>query len=144
MEYDENFTRSFMKRTLSLARDYDGPLDATLLINCLLGLLIVPKEALIEDIPTTPFESLQEWGINPSSIKMVGRCEFGHENNPNLRQLVRKLRNAVAHFRIEPRHESGRVVGYIFQDRGGFHAEISLAEIKSLVEKLAEHIEAKA
>lgn len=144
MEYDPDFARSFMRRTLALARDYDGPLDATLLINCLLGLLIVPKEALIEKIPTTPFELLQEWGINPSSIKMVGRCEYGHKHQPNLRQLVRRLRNAVAHFRIEPHHNNGKVVGYSFRDQSGFHAKISLDEIRVLVEKLAAHLEAQA
>lgn len=144
MEYDPDFARSFMRRTLTLARDYDGPLDATLLINCLLGLLIVPKEALVEKIPTTPFESLQEWGINPNSIRRVGRCEYGHEHRPNLRQLVRRLRNAVAHFRIEPKHEAGQVVGYSFRDQSGFHAEISLTEIRGLVEKLAAHLEAQA
>jgi len=144
MEYDPDFARSFMKRTLTLARDYDGPLDATLLINCLLGLLIVPKEALVEKIPTTPFESLYDWGIYPESIKRVGRCEYGHEHRPNLRQLVRRLRNAVAHFRIEPKHEAGQVFGYIFRDQSGFHAEISLPEVRSLVEKLAAHLEAQA
>jgi len=144
MEYDRDFARSFTRRTLTLVGDYDGALDATLLINCLLGLLIVPKETLVDKIPTTPFESLQEWGINPNSIRKVGRCEFGHEHRPNLRQLVRRLRNAVAHFRIEPKHEAGLVVGYCFQDQGGFHAIISLSEIRVLVEKLAAHLETQA
>lgn len=58
MEYDPDFARSFMRRTLTLASECDGPLDAALLINCLLGLIIVPKEALVEKIPTTPSESL--------------------------------------------------------------------------------------
>jgi hypothetical protein len=144
VEYEPDFARSFMRRTLTLARDYDGPLDATLLINCLLGLLIVPKESLVEKIPTTPFESLQEWGINPESIRRFGRCEYGHEHRPNLRQLVRRLRNAVAHFRIEPKHEAGQVNGYSFRDQSGFHADISLFEIRELVEKLAAHLEANA
>jgi hypothetical protein len=144
MEYDPDFARSFMRRTLTLAREYQGQLDATLLINCLLGLLIVPKETLVEKIPTTPYESLQEWGINPSSIIGVGRCEYGHEYRPNLRQLIRRLRNAVAHFRIEPIHEVGRVSGYSFRDQSGFHAEISLPEIRELVEKLAAHLEAQS
>lgn len=144
MEYDSDFARSFMRRTLALARDYDGPLDATLLINCLLGLLIVPKETLIQKIPTTPFESLQEWGINPASIKKIGRCEYGHEHQPNFRQLVRRLRNAVAHFKIEPQHDDGQVIGYSFRDQSGFHAKISLDEIRALVENLAAHLEAQA
>ena len=144
MEYEPDFARSFMKRTLELASDYRGPLDATLLVNCLLGLLIVPKEALILKIPTTDFESLAEWGIQPDSIKKVGRCEYGHEHRPNLRQLVRRLRNAVAHFRIEPMHRDHQVYGYAFRDQSGFHAEVSLVEIKEFVIKLAKHLEAQA
>jgi hypothetical protein len=132
MEYDHDFARSFMERTLSIANTYSGPNDATLLMNCLLGLLIVPKEALLDKVPTSNFESLAEWGIQPSSIKRFGRCEFGDEHRPNLRQLVRRLRNAVAHFNIEPLHEKGAVKGFAFRDRNGFHALVSLSEMHTL------------
>lgn len=47
MQYEPDFAKSFMRRTLEIARDYKGPHDATLLINCMLGLLVVPKEALL-------------------------------------------------------------------------------------------------
>ncbi|PYK17717.1 MAG: hypothetical protein DME55_09095 [Verrucomicrobia bacterium] len=144
MEYDPDFARSFMQRTLNIATSYEGPHDATLLINCLLGLLIVPKEALFEKVPTSRFESLAEWGINPSSIKRFGRCEYGDEHKPNLRQLVRRLRNAVAHFKIDPLHEKGTVKGFAFRDRNGFHAEVSLPEIQSFVSKLSKHLAAQA
>lgn len=144
MEYDPDFARSFMRRTLELARGYEGPHDATLLVNCLLGLLIVPKESLIAKIPQVEFEQIAEWGIRPTSVKAFGKCEYGHEHRLNLRQLVRRLRNAVAHFRIEPRHKGGRVVGYSFRDRNGFHAEVGLDEIREFVSKLAEHLESEA
>lgn len=144
MEYDPDFARSFMRRTLSLAEGYEGPLDATLLVNCLLGLLIVPKEALIEKIPTTEFESLSDWGISPSSIKKVGKCAYGHEHRPNLRQLVHRLRNSVAHFRIEPIHEDGQVARFSFRDQNGFHADVSLTEIKTFVTRLAAYLATNA
>ena len=141
MEYEPNFAKSFMRRTLEIARDYAGPYDATLLVNCLLGLLIVPKEALIEKVPATPFQSLADWGINPTSIKSPGRCEYGHEHSPNLRQLVRRMRNAVAHFRIEPYPKTGQVQGFSFKDKNGFNAEISLDELQQFVIKLSGHLE---
>lgn len=76
MEYDAEFAPSFMGRTLALATDYEGPLDATLLINCLLGLLIVPNEKLlIGKIPMADFESIADWGISPISIKSLGKCD---------------------------------------------------------------------
>jgi hypothetical protein len=77
VEYEPDFARSFMRRTLDIAKTYEGPYDATLLINCMIGLLVVPKEALIAKIPGAPFESLADWGIRPRSIRSVGRCGYG-------------------------------------------------------------------
>jgi len=61
MEYDNEFTYSFMNRTIRLIDGYDGPWNATLLVNCLLGLLIIPHKDFLEKIPTTKFESLKDW-----------------------------------------------------------------------------------
>lgn len=133
-----------MERTLSLVTKYDGDLDATLLINCLLGLLIVPKESLIEKIPETEFAFLCEWGIEPSSIKKLGKCAYGHEHQPNLRQLVKRLRNAVAHFRIEPIHRNKKVSGFSFRDQNGFRADVSLKELRKFVICLSEHLKENA
>ena len=144
VEYEPDFPRSFMQRTLEIALEYSGPYDATLLINCLLGLLIVPKEALIEKVPTTPFESLADWGIQPSSIKSPGKCEYGHEHSLNLRQLVRRMRNSVAHFRIEPYPRQGEVQGFTFRDKNGFHAALSLNELQQFVVKLSGHLKSAA
>lgn len=145
MEYDPDFARSFMGRTLTLATEYDGPLDATLLINCLLGLLIVPKEALlIEKIPSTAFASIADWGISPSSIKSFGKCDQGHEHEPNLKQLVRRLRNAVAHFKIDPVHRDGKVTAFSFRDRNDFHAVVPLEELKEFVARLSKYLHENA
>lgn len=144
MEYEPDFARSFMQRTLEIARNYSGPHDATLLINCLLGLLIVPRETLIDKVPIAPFESLAEWGIQTTSIKSPGKCEYGHEHSPNLRQLVRRMRNSVAHFRIEPYPRQGKVRGFTFRDKNGFHAELSLNELQQFVMKLSSHLESAA
>jgi hypothetical protein len=144
VEYEPDFARSFMRRTLDIAKTYEGPYDATLLINCMIGLLIVPKEALIAKIPTAPFESLVEWGIRPGSIRSAGKCSYGYEHVPNLRQLVQRMRNAVAHFQVEPFPAKGEVQGFTFRDRNGFDARISLPELHELVVKLAAHLEQAA
>lgn len=144
MEYEPEFAKSFMRRTLEITQSYEGPYDATLLINCLLGLLIIPKESLISLVPQEKFEEISKWGINPSSIKEFGKCEYGHKHEPNLRQLVRKLRNAVAHFKIAPIHKNKEVVGFKFTDRDEFRAEISLQEIHDFVTRLARHLELNA
>jgi hypothetical protein len=72
VEYAQQFERDFMRRTLELVRACKGPHAATLLLNCLLGLLIVPKEASLERIPQDPLANLQMWGIPPDSIKSCG------------------------------------------------------------------------
>lgn len=140
VEYDSNFPKDFMQRTLSIAQKYEGPNDATLLVNCLLGLLVVPKESLVEKIPLDPFERLADWGINPTSVRSCGKCDQGYVHQPNLRQLVRRLRNAVAHFKIDPFHQDGQVAGFCFADRNGFEAELTLDEMKAFVTKLAGHL----
>jgi len=141
MEYGPNFVRSFMNRTNSLLEDNnDSELGATFLINCLLGLLVAPKDKLFSKIPETDFDSLSEWGINPKSIK-VFKCDMGCKHNPNLRQLVHRLRNAIAHFDIEPQHSNGKVIGYSFKDQKRFHAILSLDEIKEFVTRLTTYLE---
>ena len=144
VEYEDNFEKSFMQRTLTLISEYEGPLDATLLVNCLLGLMVLPKEAFIEKLPAVDFESLADWGVAPTSIKEAGRCSEGHQHKLTLKQLIRRLRNAVAHFRVKPIHLDGKVHSFSFRDQNGFHAELSLTEMKAFVVKLATYLEAKS
>lgn len=42
------FRKVVHEHTLALVQEYKGGLDATLLINCLLGLLVVPKETVLQ------------------------------------------------------------------------------------------------
>jgi hypothetical protein len=133
-----------MQRTLEILNSYRGPYDATLLVNCLLGLLVVPKESLLDKVPSDPFENLSAWGINPGSIKRLGKCDHGDEHKPNLRQLIRRLRNAVAHFNVDPIHDKQEVSAFRFADRNGFLAIVPLAELHALATRLAEHLEKNA
>ena len=137
MEYEQQFERDFTRRTLDLVKQYKGPYDATLLLNCLLGLLIVPKEASLNRIPRDPLASLHNWGISSSSITSPGTSPDAH----NLQGLVRSLRNAVAHFRFRPLHKDGKVIAFQFDDRSGFAATIVLDEMRVFVERLAAHLE---
>lgn len=144
MEYDANcFKHEFIRRTLTLVEEYEkykGEYDATLLVNCLLGLLILPKETWYQKIPDVAFQDLSNWGIEPDSL-MSGERQYGYEHRPNLKQLVKKLRNAVAHFDVKPINGDGKVDGFSFTDRDGFCAKLSLEEIKTFVTRLANHLE---
>lgn len=142
MSYNSNFERAFIDRSLQLVQGYTGPHDATLLLNCLLGLLIVPKESCLAAIPKDPIDNLANWGINPSSITDFGRAEREDEDPHNLRGLVWRLRNSVAHFRFRPVPDDGEVIAFSFHDMSGFKATVQLTELRAFVEKLALHIRA--
>jgi HEPN pEK499 p136 len=142
MEYQQEFQLDFMRRTLAIVRGYNEPYDATLLVNCLLGLLIVPKERWITRIPADPLSRLPDWGISPNAVKSFGKCPTcGSPRSENLRELVWSMRNAIAHFRLAPFGRSGHVAGFKLTDRNGFEADIELHEMRAFVEKLAEHLE---
>lgn len=140
MSYNSDFERAFIERSLQLVQDYRGPYDATLLLNCLLGLLIVPKESCLAQIPTEPIEHLLKWGIEPSSIKSFGTANSENEDPHNLRGLIWRLRNSVAHFRFRPEPSRGEIQAFHFHDQSGFRATIPIAQLRVFVEKLATHI----
>lgn len=141
MQFDRQFERDFMRRTLKLVHEYEGPYDATLLLNCLLGLLIVPKETSLEQIPTDPISKLAEWGISPSSIKNFGKKNKKNQYPETLRGIVYSLRNSIAHIRVRPTDDNRQVKGFVFTDLSGFNASIDLDEVRVFVEKLADHLE---
>jgi hypothetical protein len=140
MEYRDEFEKDFMSRTLKFVREYKGEYNATLIINCLLGLLVVPKETSYDKIPNDPIrENLSSWGLSEECI-----TNYGNQNPKTIRQLVRHLRNSVAHFKIEPIQGKGRLVeGFRFENRSGFMATITLPELRAFVEKLSNHLEAQ-
>ncbi|WP_179190125.1 HEPN family nuclease [Hydrogenophaga sp. IBVHS1] len=140
MSFNSNFDRAFIDRSLQLVQEYTGPHDATLLLNCLLGLLIVPKESCLASIPKKPIEDLASWGISPSAITAFGRADREDEDPHNLRGLVWRLRNSVAHFRFRPEPEDGEVVAFHFHDKSGFKATVQLSELRIFVERLAKHV----
>lgn len=137
MSYVGPFEREFMKRTLEIVQRYCGEFDATLLLNCMLGLLIVPRETCLNSIPEDPVSDLSKWGISPNSIQNFGNRRDGN----TLQGLVHSLRNSVAHFRFRPFPEHGNVKGFQFDDANGFQATISLEEMRFFVERLSAHIE---
>ena len=141
MSYNSDFERAFIQRSLELVQAYRGPYDATLLLNCLLGLLIVPKESCLKAIPPHPLIVLSAWGITPDAIKTIGYSSGTDDDPRNLRGLVWHLRNSVAHFRFRPIPENGEVRSFDFRDQSGFHATVSLTELKVFVERLAKHLE---
>lgn len=91
-------------------------------------------------IPLDPVDALAAWGISASSIEDYGRWT-GEDSDPHtLRGLVWRLRNAVAHFRFEPRPSRGEVEAFHFCDANGFRATVPLHELRAFVERLAQRL----
>ncbi|HVT28665.1 MAG TPA: HEPN family nuclease, partial [Lacipirellulaceae bacterium] len=80
--------------------------EVTQLINSMLGLLVFPKEHFAEEeIPDTPLDELraQGWPI-PVMKGSPPRAQ-------NLRELVRCLRNGIAHFHVDFTSDGQYVTG---------------------------------
>ena len=140
MSYLDNFEHSFMQHTLKNVQTYKGSFDATTLINCLLGLLVLPKEKFLEAIPSEPLSKLSKWGISPNSIRNAGRKTTKNPQPNTLRGLVYNLRNSVAHFHLKPIPRTKEVCSFEFTDNE-FHAVIKIKELRDFVERLADHLD---
>lgn len=159
MDYAAEFEMSFIARTFALLEQYkthvmtkvapEEQYATTLLINCLLGLLILPKEHFFQDIPALPIEELQDWGIEESMIidwgadrderrkrKSVPLWELPRAPQ-DLREIMRGLRNGAAHIRIQPTSKDGQVAAIRFQDNNGFEALVPVSNLEKFVTKLA-------
>lgn len=69
--------------------------EVTQLINSMLGLLVFPQQRYVASIPKTPLCKLAQQGWP------IPKVVDGYPPANNLNQLIRYLRNAIAHFNIE-------------------------------------------
>ena len=90
MEYKDRFEKEILTRTLNIWDNYSGPFEETLFLNLCVGLLIIPKESLYNQLPTEEV-SISNWDIDPSWIT------FEKNNDKTLKTTIRHIRNAIAH-----------------------------------------------
>jgi hypothetical protein len=143
----ENIDTDFANRTLRIIEQYDehipeGPdkYEVTLLVNCLLGLLVLPQQRRYDGIPDVPLDNLNEWQIEGAFITAWGIGEHGQPAPRTLRELVRRLRNSVAHFQIEAEGTHTDIERLTFVDRNGFRATIPVDNLRGFVKKFASAI----
>jgi len=129
----------FARRTLRIIEQYDCTkkrgsenFEVTLLVNCLVGLLIMPHQRRRDLIPDVGVGGLAEWSIEASFIS-----SWGQGRKKTLRQLVRGLRNSVAHFHIEAEGTEKDIERLRFWDDNGFMATIPVANLRGFVTKFA-------
>jgi hypothetical protein len=112
--------------------------EVTQLINSMLGLLVLPKEHYYQSIPTTPLEQLRKEGW-PEPV-LSGNLKA----HSDLRDLIRLLRNSVAHFNIEFTESGGHIDGVVLSNkRDGkttWKAALSLTELEDITDRFIDLI----
>lgn len=105
---NSSFDTHFIERTRKIIDGYKGAYNITLLLNCLLGLIVLPSEFYkrqartffekeIADIPELN-DIIQGITFNPT--KRIGGKQWTADKK-NLRNLIKKVRNGVSHQQIE-------------------------------------------
>lgn len=136
MDYEE-ITSDFARRTKTLIEEYHGQYKVTLLVNCYLGLLVLPKEKRFKEIPDDVIPEHGElWGLSRKELKV--KC---NECGYILRDVIRRIRNGICHFNIRSiPNEDGRIKFLEIKDRGGFAAKLSVAQLEDLAFSLVDHV----
>jgi hypothetical protein len=88
-------TRKNLEALEALHERNDEVFEVTQLINSMLGLLVFPQQEYVESIPKTPLKDLLQDGWP------IPRVTGNFQQVTDLNQLIRYLRNAVAHFNIK-------------------------------------------
>jgi len=142
MDY-QDVIREFAERTQKnlhaiehLLKNGSEVYETTQLVNSMLGLLVFPREEFVDSIPETPFTLLQRDGWP------VPKVLNGFPEVKDLRELVRYLRNAIAHFNIvfladSERQITGLRVWNTFQrtERKTWEAELTLSDLRKIAER---------
>ena len=124
--------------------------EVTQLINSMLGLLVFPQQRFFNSIPEITLEELEKQGW--PRIEPTPKIQASEYFKPciNLRELVRVLRNSIAHFNIEflskkPGEISGIRIWNIAPRKGNrpitWEAEISIETLRRITELFIESLE---
>jgi HEPN pEK499 p136 len=142
----QNLVRDFAKRTLhnlQLVREKRAQgteaYEVTQLINSMLGLLVLPKEHYYESIPTTSLDDLRQQGW-PEPV-----LEGEFKKPKHLRDLLRLLRNSVAHFNVEFTETDEQIDGVILSNKCNcgkttWQARLTLAELEEITKRFIDLI----
>lgn len=143
MDY-QHLVRDFAHRTrhnldVIRARQAQGEevYEVTQLINSMLGLLVLPKERYYQSIPTTSLEQLRADGW-PAPV-----LDGEFKSAKHLRDLVRLLRNSVAHFNVEFVAPHGEIDGVILSNKCNcgnvtWRASLSLHDLELITRKFVD------
>jgi len=127
-------TRKNLRIIEKLQAKGDEAYEVTQLLNSMLGLLVFPRERFIDRIPQTSLGDLEAGGWPVPQV--LG--DFPQARD--LRELVRYLRNAIAHFNIEFIGEKIQSVK-VWNTKNGrttWKAEIGVEELRAIAERFTD------
>jgi hypothetical protein len=120
-----NFPIDMVKRTKANLARYKGEFEVTNLINCTLGLIILPYEKDIRDRQLP-----HPWNTNLNEVPNLPNCQI-HRFEPirrierdgtrkyyekTLQVFLKKIRNGLAHQNIEPVNENRHFLGVVIKN----------------------------
>ena len=116
----KKFEIEFVERTKKILEEYTGDYDMSIILNCALGLIILPYEKR-RDTPSwnTELGDISELpSFNLKIFKPIRNTNnSGVTYYPKtLKVLLQKIRNGLAHQNIEPVNENGKFVGVIIRN----------------------------
>lgn len=92
---DKEFVADFVHRTKENISHGHHPNEITQLINSLIGLLVLPKERYYRNIRNDMIDRILLTHLRQGVDIPTAAC------NHSLKYIVRRMRNAIAHFNIE-------------------------------------------
>ncbi|HML72243.1 MAG TPA: HEPN family nuclease [Macellibacteroides fermentans] len=135
----------FIYRTKKIIEQYDRfqiekaeKYEVTLLLNCLVGLLILPQQHWFDSLPINLI-SQKEWGINPNHIIMMKNGE-----TKNVKDIARHLRNSISHYKFKAFENKATDISSIKfedfdkQENKTFEAIIPILGIRQFTTKLTD------
>lgn len=154
----EVFEIDFIHRTLDIIEQYGKYVklnvpqaeqyEVTLFINCLLGLLVLPKELHFESIPDIPITKLEGWGLKAEHVTEPGVTKNGLPRNIDeltLKEFVKDMRDSVAHILFKTYTTNNQITHLEFYtDKSKIRVMLSLQEFRQFILKLVEPINVAA
>lgn len=133
----ENFEQEFAERTLSnleyirkCARKQHEGYEITQLINSLLGMLIFlhEKKASLINKNITDYDI----NININWLDDYDKWDenWREDNENHMSNIIRHMRNSLAHCGVSPKNEGGIIKGFTFLDRKPIEFHIETIKVK--------------
>jgi|GEM_PF-673798 len=119
---NDKFDIQFIERTKIIIDSYKGSYNITLLLNCLLGLIVLPSEYYKRKARTFFDKDISEIKELKELVNGIIFNPTKRKNNnwvadkQNLRNLIKKVRNGVSHQQIECLDKNGRWDKVIIRD----------------------------